>query len=202
MRGTERSGRYSLSPHRNPLHDLDFVPLCVLLEKRSLSLSKQGLLPGPLESAFLWYRGIRLPAMLAAATTVSVFCTGLLVWAATGSSAVFKVSMFFPTIVLLGKSTYRQAASNTKKQKNETRSSFSSITTYEGHSHRYYDLDMFMYCSVVLSILLGSRRLLHGRFIPVPGEKSIVCPRQWFHDSTKPGRRLCTNTRFPAGVVT
>lgn len=75
---------------------------------RSLSLGKQGLLPARLGAAFLWHRGIRLPVILAVATGTCVLCTGLLVWAATGSSAVFKVSVCLPTIVLLGRSTYRQ----------------------------------------------------------------------------------------------
>lgn len=77
---------------------------------RSLSLGKQGLLPARSASAFLWHRGIQLPAILAGATTASVLCTGLLVWAATGSSAVFTVSVFFPAIVLLGGSTYRSVS--------------------------------------------------------------------------------------------
>lgn len=74
---------------------------------RSLSLGKQGLLPAKLSTAYMWYHGVRLPAILAAATATSILCTGLLIWAATGSSASFKVSLCLPAIVLLGRSTYR-----------------------------------------------------------------------------------------------
>lgn len=77
------------------------------LPERSLSLGKQGLLPTKLGAAYLWHHSVRLPAILAAATAMSVLCTGLLVWAATGSSASFKVSLCLPAIVLLGGSTYR-----------------------------------------------------------------------------------------------
>lgn len=79
----------------------------VLSTERSLSLGKQGLLPAKLGAAYLWHHSVRLPAILAVATALSVLCTGLLVWAATGSSASFKVSLCLPAIVLLGRSTYR-----------------------------------------------------------------------------------------------
>lgn len=92
---------FALSPSPSSLHGL--APFT----ERSLSLRKQGLLPSKLGAAYLWHPSVRLPAILAAATALSVVCTGLLVWAATGSSASFKVSLCLPAIVLLGRSTYR-----------------------------------------------------------------------------------------------
>ncbi|CAM9934846.1 unnamed protein product, partial [Laminaria digitata] len=80
------------------------------IKTRSLSLGKQGILPERLGAAFLWHRNVRLPAILATATALSVLCTGLLVWAATGSSASFKMSLCLPAIVLAGSSTYRLVA--------------------------------------------------------------------------------------------
>ncbi|CAM9325405.1 unnamed protein product, partial [Ectocarpus sp. 12 AP-2014] len=79
---------------------------------RSLSLGKQGLLPAKLGAAYMWHPAVRLPTILATATGLSVLCTGLLVWAATGSSATFKVSLCLPAMVLLGRSTYSRWVKN------------------------------------------------------------------------------------------
>ncbi|CAM9220023.1 unnamed protein product [Chrysoparadoxa australica] len=79
---------------------------------RSFSLLRQGLLSPELTQAFLWHPSIRLPMILAISSMVLVVISGLLIWAATGSSAVFTICLFTPAIILTGTFTYKSWKAN------------------------------------------------------------------------------------------
>ena len=73
---------------------------CVGLAARDAAyLHSRQLLAGSLAESFLFSKGFRLPMILAAGTEILVIITGLFMWASTGCSPLFTISVFGPVIV-------------------------------------------------------------------------------------------------------
>eukprot|EP01041_Mallomonas_annulata_P001607 gene1607-3102_t len=67
---------------------------------RAFYLEKNGLLRGWARDTFLFRENIKLPIVLAALLELSIISSGLLIFAATGSSAILTLSIFIPLIAL------------------------------------------------------------------------------------------------------
>lgn len=79
---------------------------------RAFFLMKEQLLSEYAANAYLFFKKLRLPFMLAAASELLVVCSGLFLFASTGSTFIFIVSIFFPVILLLSLIVYAQWRKN------------------------------------------------------------------------------------------